>query len=349
MSCTAFDHQVLIDFLTSPETSFLQYLTRYLKHLISSWTDFQSTVDIFEKRWCIEEHLDVNGSTLCTEMKTRSLVALKEKTLCVDRVLFNMKDPHKESRADQVISNNYLSELDAFCGKFKRTDSKIHTNVNDKSFEEVEIPVLEGVTAGKNLLGLGMIGNAYSDSEDTDDSGDDIDGNSRHVESGKADNVDFKSSTRFIRDKSDNTLLGKILQIRDSNKENMSDGESIKPIKSLVFKQDSIASIDVVHCETDSDRLDDSFGYKEETQINANLEHDINGKLEESDYVESLESYGSDQDHQEINTNIMDSVMSTLIRVRLKLESLWENDVIGFNPNPLVKLLVQVENLYENG
>ncbi|KAL4613272.1 hypothetical protein GN956_G22586 [Arapaima gigas] len=44
----AFDHSVLLDFLISTETCFLDYFVRYLKLLQSNWEDFEATCQVFE-------------------------------------------------------------------------------------------------------------------------------------------------------------------------------------------------------------------------------------------------------------------------------------------------------------
>ncbi|XP_052804794.1 uncharacterized protein LOC128234556 isoform X2 [Mya arenaria] len=44
-----YDHVTLVDFLTSPETNFREYLVKYLEHLKQTWKPFMDCVDHFKK------------------------------------------------------------------------------------------------------------------------------------------------------------------------------------------------------------------------------------------------------------------------------------------------------------
>ena len=55
---TGYDHSVLVDLLTSPETCFLSYFTRYLKYSLTTWEDF-----VKEQKYCPEPHKVVLSQT----------------------------------------------------------------------------------------------------------------------------------------------------------------------------------------------------------------------------------------------------------------------------------------------
>ncbi|XP_053573576.1 protein Lines homolog 1 [Bombina bombina] len=59
----AFDASVLLDFLISSETCFLEYLVRYLKHLRDDWSQFSFTCTLFEK-------LSVQQPSICSSPYT---------------------------------------------------------------------------------------------------------------------------------------------------------------------------------------------------------------------------------------------------------------------------------------
>ena len=44
-----YDHLVLVDLLTSPETKFREYLVKYLKLLVNTWTEFMESLTVFAK------------------------------------------------------------------------------------------------------------------------------------------------------------------------------------------------------------------------------------------------------------------------------------------------------------
>ncbi|XP_021363515.1 protein Lines homolog 1-like, partial [Mizuhopecten yessoensis] len=65
LQMTGFDHSVLVDLLTSPETCALLYLTRYLKCVINEWDIFLETLDALGDRKTVStsEHLHTKSDS----------------------------------------------------------------------------------------------------------------------------------------------------------------------------------------------------------------------------------------------------------------------------------------------
>ena len=68
---TAYDHGILVDLLTSPETSFLAYFTKYLKYCLRTWDDFietlRSDIDIHKREELPKEEREGDRNELHEE------------------------------------------------------------------------------------------------------------------------------------------------------------------------------------------------------------------------------------------------------------------------------------------
>ena len=71
VSSTAYDHGILVDLLTSPETSFLAYFTKYLKYCLRTWDDFietlRSDIDTHKREELPKEEQEVGQNELHEE------------------------------------------------------------------------------------------------------------------------------------------------------------------------------------------------------------------------------------------------------------------------------------------
>ena len=71
VASTAYDHGMLVDLLTSPETSFLAYFTKYLKYCLRTWDDFietlRSDIDIHKREELPKEEREVDQNELHEE------------------------------------------------------------------------------------------------------------------------------------------------------------------------------------------------------------------------------------------------------------------------------------------
>ena len=71
VASTAYDHGILVDLLTSPETSFLTYFTKYLKYCLRTWDDFietlRSDIDTHKREELPKEEREVDQNELHEE------------------------------------------------------------------------------------------------------------------------------------------------------------------------------------------------------------------------------------------------------------------------------------------
>ena len=71
VTSTAYDHGILVDLLTSPETSFLAYFTKYLKYCLRTWDDFietlRSDIDTHKREELPKEEQEVDQNELHEE------------------------------------------------------------------------------------------------------------------------------------------------------------------------------------------------------------------------------------------------------------------------------------------
>lgn len=138
-----YDHLVLIDLLTSPETNCLSYITKYLKVLRSSWSEF---IRVTETLGNVE---DVEGNCLKSSFKEPNTCISITKNMCA------MAIDNCDIEIDPTqISNCLLTE-------------KAQTGDGEKNSDHVS-------GSSCNGGGLALILGAYnndSDSSDTDSCG----------------------------------------------------------------------------------------------------------------------------------------------------------------------------------
>ena len=82
MAATGYDHSVLVDLLTSPETCFLTYFTKYLKYSLSTWDDL-----VKEYKYCLSPHQTVLSKTEESDMVMVGVGGIKRDNdrVCKDR------------------------------------------------------------------------------------------------------------------------------------------------------------------------------------------------------------------------------------------------------------------------
>lgn len=148
-----YDHLVLVDLLTSPETNFLTYLLKYLKYLIKTWEGFKLVI---LKHW---KQMITNGSSDEESVETDVIPEVEKEKDVNESVIENVLEEHG------IIGAKRKSALPSSDVTYGRVVNKDLSDVSRTENED-----------SKSILAyssLNMIADAYDNgsSESDDDNG----------------------------------------------------------------------------------------------------------------------------------------------------------------------------------
>ncbi|XP_060073613.1 uncharacterized protein LOC132553387 isoform X2 [Ylistrum balloti] len=317
LQMTSFDHSVLVDLLTSPETCALLYLTRYLKCVINEWGSFVETLDCLgntdytckhlDRKWDPENCLTQNrGSDFMKnswEDVTKSTME-SQKTNSDERK--NVEEEKIASSIQDNQSTDYQTEIKCKCPKSQFViDSKLL--VKTSQGEKEHVSGIEDCPEPKSVTDTLL---------------------SKHIRNeGKT-----NDTVTCTLGSSGLSLLGQYSSDDDDDDDDDGFSGQVTTDKLAADSSHIITSMDTTETEpTWSGDVSECCG---------NPVSDLTGQ---SESMETEETCGNTL----VVNRCLDETMATLIRLRLKLESLYEGGLLVYHPGPLVRLIDQCETLYE--
>ncbi|KAK3610181.1 hypothetical protein CHS0354_038817 [Potamilus streckersoni] len=307
---TIFDHSVLVDLLASPETCFLNYLLKYLKYTLNTWDQF-----ISDHERCITP----SNSHIARKMGRAG-----------KQVVFDSLQGHLPTMDAHSVSSKEVQEIMDMDNAEIKDDASILniqksrdvTRINSAIESNTDIRFPKGKTKS---FGLSLIeGYGYDlDNESDNDVNDDDDNY-------------INDSDKFMNDTSSLTDLRygneQIVDDNDSydDSEDIADDKDVSLI-GLVVPADELNSRKSEHLSLDGTGESESV-------------HNTSMRSSQSILMLAASESGG---HIDPVLSEIDRTMSTLIRLRLKLERLWQMNLFPYNPKPLLKLQVTLELKYE--
>ncbi|KAL4227501.1 Protein bli-3 [Mactra antiquata] len=364
-----YDHLVLIDLLTSPETNCLLYFTKYLKILQNTWYDFVHVTKLLTSEMVDSRIVDPT-SNACDVDKTKSHDISVHQNASVDLLIHSssqksdgdaMENTKTENEQEMEIDNSDRNQNDSEDIK-NLPMMQIGAIINDSRSMKSNGDKIITDSACKSG-GLTLLANAYDD--DSDESSDGFDDENE-------DNVDTAIDNLKSYSFDDNgDSMSKENCVR-SNDDINADG--VIGIECDGIEDLNVDSLNVNDCDVDdvSDKFDDDDDnyndindYDEkndddESNYEADYYHGDDGDNYDSNddddddfdiaqYRKIMKKLSDDTDTKSKNDNeLLDKTMSMLIRTRLKLDTLRESGLILYNPNVLIQFLSSIEVLYEN-
>ncbi|XP_033749674.1 uncharacterized protein LOC117334271 [Pecten maximus] len=320
LQMTGFDHSVLVDLLTSPETCALLYLTRYLKCVVNEWDIFLETLDslcdretdfleqIHRKSDSGHHFTENQGENLTenvqTDVQKSSGVSYKQtKQNCDERKTKGLEEKLnarsiQDNPAPKESITKCESETECVSGEEHRqgfiADKMLSACSESGSKPEYTKSGTEVSVAGTKSEGLTLLGQYSSDEDEEDVSQYQSDhGFSDHVSQYQSDHV-----SQYQSEADNSQIVSKMETMDIESSLSGEDFQCRKPVSEITIQSEYIEAIEI--CDN-------------KLQVN----------------------------------RCLDETMATLIRLRLKMESLCEGGLLMYHPGPLVRLLTQCEALYE--
>ncbi|XP_053409350.1 uncharacterized protein LOC123561272 isoform X2 [Mercenaria mercenaria] len=310
-----YDHLVLIDLLTSPETNCLMYLLKYFKYLLATWEYFKTIASKY-----LKQNLVLGD---CTDVATADKDTVTDRTKDIQ---VSDKDSSQKSSLNEksdVIQENITS------AKSCESEYQNVTVTNGMSCSRLgKGNLVSDNVYRKQLLAsssLMLISDAYD--EDDDDN-------------------DYETVEEGGLKMEMNTVIG-----NEINADNIKpySGKSKPVIESDLGKRALIEQDIDISCE-ENDNISDNTKRSREYNTGSSENNDkILCHFKERHTIDDKKVGDLDMDAADsvAGESVLDTVMGMLIRTRMKLEKLTDSHLMKYNPTVLINLIASVEELYE--
>ncbi len=316
LDSTAWDHSILLDLLTSPETCFLLYMVRYLRYVVSDWDHLQTVCQI--------HHAD------------------NQTPLSLDAPV-NLRDPVKESAPDINITQPLVRDGPA---PVKPSDFSVPVcKVSDAGDDE----------AGKNDR-LGLNPPQFRISVPGQESGGLAPKLSVTSEPPSPKPVNKQLSALVMTKEFKRDICGGSRSPSDEQGSMLGVSLGMQCVghnaSSLSLLVQYSSSEDELDLDDDIDNLDlhenmENVSEERSAIPDKEIQHfSISGEKCNKwvDETDSIYAAIAAKKHED---SVIDRFMTVLIRLRLAIGRLVSRGLFPYNAEPLVKLLEQCEQLYE--
>ncbi|KAL3867398.1 hypothetical protein ACJMK2_044603 [Sinanodonta woodiana] len=348
LQITIFDHSVLVDFLASPETRFLSYLLKYLKYTLNTWDEF-----VMDYERCITPSYN-----LCVR-----------KMRCSGEQVFldsyESSQGHLLTTSVHSVNSNKRMDFDNAEAKYdvgirKVEKSRDVTRLNSDSNTNTTHGRGETMSFGLSLIE--GYGGDESDDNVNDDANNYISDRDKFMNDSSPP-TDSRCENERIPNDNDRSPP---TDSRCGNEQIPNDNDRRTPTDSRCGNEqipndndrspptDSRCGNEQISNDNDStDNSEDIADDKDISNSRKSLSLDgTGGSLRvHSTSVRSSQSTlmmaASESSESSLALSGIDRTMSTLIRLRLSLERLWQMNLFPYNPKPLLKLQMSLELKYE--
>jgi hypothetical protein len=323
-----YDHLVLIDLLTSPETNCLAYLMKYLKYLLLTWNDFITIISQIQYAQNAEladskdEYYNANENADVANLGQYDMTSLQYRLSKDGEELHeNVKDDVTEVKLDYVVKANELC-----VDHQKEGDESLEIGSDKGSNNQL--------LASSSLL---LIADAYDDVDNDSDDSDDENRIMDTFDKNKCSNIhEAEIKVSMQKKEFDEFHSTKTVLHLTKSPSQVNAGKVSPPEDTIIQQEENISN----GCE-ENNVLE--FG---STESGAEIDNvSLVLSITEEDNEHNLDvgkGCIADDSH-----DILDKVIGMIIRTRLQLEKLSDSSLMKYNPQVLVNLIESVEELYE--
>ena len=314
LSHACWDHSVLLDFLSSPETCFLVLLIKQLHLVVNDWTGFCHACHRYSARTTAE-----TGKELQEDLRSDRRMS------CDTHEGF-----HRESRT-------------SFAAEYEEGIENTNASVNINN-DRVQVTTLVNYSDSEDDTDDDC--DRTSDDYDCHHASHDGEGINEgvHRDSCDCDATD-QLSFRRIYHLDDTEVASEIHTSCCKTEQIESTLDNGSCTAKTTVKRRTVFTIDSVTKETNKCSEIDSTNGIESYDPGTDLEHQMNSPENSADCKPDSGNTGVVTG---LSSDCLDRTMAVLIRLRLKVERLQEQALFPYNATPLLRLLHMCEELYEN-